>query len=415
MPRATGIERVNQQINRPTATGAVASAHVSAAPGAGAAVHAHVMSARNPAGGPIQTRGPATRAPGSSSRQDASVQIIDRRTGGGGGGGFATKPTVQLLDQIPRREQEIFSVEQLNLMGSLLGQYAERVAAIGEHKDAATARDAIQKIGTMLKSNVSVNARQPSPSTRRRSGSACEPTGHRPRSRSMGQVAAPSRGPGHRYVPASGALGARWSRRVRRAQAPPTASILDFPDTGPFTPAPSMPTNPFEPTSPPGDPGEAHGRSREHGAADDTAADPTPSSPAGTVPSPTLEAWAMLLAPAAATRRIQMPYALQWVAMESGGNPCAVGYPPAKGPDGAPKEMGIAQFYNPDDLQRIGLSSRELRAYCIPGDQHKVMFHDRLVRGFSSQLRRALTSAEMQTQAVGTIRLIADSMARQPV
>ncbi len=162
MPRATGIERVNQQINRPTATGAVASAHVSASPGAGAAVHAHVMSARNPAGGSIPARGPAMRAPGSSSRQDASVQIIDRRTGGGGGGGggggfAASKPTVQLLDQVPRREQEMFSVEQLNLMGSLLGQYAERVAAIGNHKDAATARGAIQRIGTMLKANASVN------------------------------------------------------------------------------------------------------------------------------------------------------------------------------------------------------------------------------------------------------------------
>ncbi len=120
----------------------------------------------------------------------------------------------------------------------------------------------------------------------------------------------------------------------------------------------------------------------------------------------------MLLAPAAARRRIQVPYALQWVAMESGGNPCEVGYPPAKGPDGAPREMGIAQFYNPDDLRRIGLSSHELRAYCVPGDQHDVMFHDKLVRGFSSQLRRALTPAEMQTQADGTIHLITDSMAK---
>lgn len=127
--------------------------------------------------------------------------------------------------------------------------------------------------------------------------------------------------------------------------------------------------------------------------------------------SPRRDQWAAVLAPGCLAHHIQLPYALKWIDLESGGNPCAVGYPSARGPDGNPLELGIAQFYNPDDLGRLGLSGTQLRAYCVPGDDHAVKYRGRRVRGFSQALLRPLTAAEMQTQADGAIGLIARSMA----
>jgi hypothetical protein len=124
--------------------------------------------------------------------------------------------------------------------------------------------------------------------------------------------------------------------------------------------------------------------------------------------------WAPLLAPGCLRYGIQLAYALKWVDIESGGNPCEVGYPPAHGSGGPwskqPREMGIVQFYNPDDLQALGLSGDALRAYCVPGDQHETMYKGNIVRGFSQKATRPLTSDEMAQQADGAVGLIKRSM-----
>jgi len=137
---------------------------------------------------------------------------------------------------------------------------------------------------------------------------------------------------------------------------------------------------------------------------------PVPPSSTDTVLPPPLEQWRAYLAPGAAAHGIQLPYGLKWIDMESGGNPCAIGYPAAKGPDGNPKEMGIAQLYNPDDLQRFGATGAELRAYCVPGDQHDVVYKGKTIKGFSQALARPLTAAEMQRQADLAVDLMSSSM-----
>jgi hypothetical protein len=141
---------------------------------------------------------------------------------------------------------------------------------------------------------------------------------------------------------------------------------------------------------------------REHDVADD--------SPAG-ITKPSTADWAKALAPGCVASGIQLAYALKWVAMESAGNPCTIGYPPARGPDGLPLEMGIGQFYNPDDLQRLHLTGVELRAYCVPGDQHETVYKGKVIRGFSQLMSRPITLPEMQKQANGTVELIVRSMA----
>lgn len=124
--------------------------------------------------------------------------------------------------------------------------------------------------------------------------------------------------------------------------------------------------------------------------------------------------WAALLAPGCVAWGIPLAYALRWVDMESGGNPCAIGYPPAHGPDGMPLELGIAQLYNPDDLHLTTppLTGAELRAYCVPGDQHEIMYKGRVIRGFSQALLRPLLPEERTRQAQGAIDLIRASVRR---
>lgn len=101
--------------------------------------------------------------------------------------------------------------------------------------------------------------------------------------------------------------------------------------------------------------------------------------------------WEVYLEPFCAEHSVSRTYAAKWLEVESGGNPCAVGNLNAKGPDGNPLEMGIAQFYNPDDLGRLKLSGNELRAYCKPGTQ---------------SVSRALTDGECKDQAEAAVKLI---------
>lgn len=85
--------------------------------------------------------------------------------------------------------------------------------------------------------------------------------------------------------------------------------------------------------------------------------------------------------------------------MESGGNPCAIGNPLEAGPDGYPREMGLAQSYNPDDMTAAGVSSAAVRAYCMPGRDNPIVYKGRELRGFSDRLTRELTADELAQQA----------------
>jgi hypothetical protein len=122
--------------------------------------------------------------------------------------------------------------------------------------------------------------------------------------------------------------------------------------------------------------------------------------------------WAAMLAPACVASGIPLAYALKWIDMESGGNPCAIGYPAAHGPDWQPLEMGIAQVYNPDDLRLTNppLTGAELRAYCMPGDQHEILYKGKTIRGFSQAMLRPLLPHEKLRQVDGSVGLIKRSM-----
>lgn len=88
-------------------------------------------------------------------------------------------------------------------------------------------------------------------------------------------------------------------------------------------------------------------------------------------------------------------FVMGWIRVESGGNPCAIGEPGAKGPDGHPREQGLAQLWNPDDLKLVGVASGEFRKYCQPGTQH---------------CTRPLTQQEMARQVRATYGKVLDSI-----
>lgn len=67
----------------------------------------------------------------------------------------------------------------------------------------------------------------------------------------------------------------------------------------------------------------------------------------------------------AALAGVPPAFAMAWLAVESGGNPCAVGEATATGPDGYPREVGLFQMYNPDDFKEAGASASEICSYCV--------------------------------------------------
>jgi hypothetical protein len=74
--------------------------------------------------------------------------------------------------------------------------------------------------------------------------------------------------------------------------------------------------------------------------------------------------WEPVMIAYCSLNNIPLSFAMNWIQIESGGNPCAIGAPGAKGPDGFPREQGIGQFYNPDDMKALGIKSGEFRKYC---------------------------------------------------
>lgn len=109
--------------------------------------------------------------------------------------------------------------------------------------------------------------------------------------------------------------------------------------------------------------------------------------------------WIPSLTLPAMQNNVPLPFAVAWEGEESGGNPCAIGSPHAKGPDGNPQEMGIMQIYNPDDLQHFGVKGSDLRAYCSSDPNNLQM------------VTRELTEAEIAQQADLLIKMIVKSRA----
>jgi len=98
-------------------------------------------------------------------------------------------------------------------------------------------------------------------------------------------------------------------------------------------------------------------------------------------PAP-VEAWRTLIEQASAGSGIPIEFLLQWVQIESFGNPCSVGIPGV--------EAGLAQTYHPDD-DIYGATYEQLRAGCA---------------GDSQELARALTAAEKQRQVDVLVKFV---------
>lgn len=109
-----------------------------------------------------------------------------------------------------------------------------------------------------------------------------------------------------------------------------------------------------------------------------------------------VESWRPYLEPLLARTWIPIEFALGWIRVESGGNPCAIGSIGANGPDGQPREQGITQLYNPDDFTQLGIPKGSFRAYCVPGTQ---------------VCSRWLTKQEMGAQAEAHVKKIQSSIA----
>lgn len=128
---------------------------------------------------------------------------------------------------------------------------------------------------------------------------------------------------------------------------------------------------------------------------------PTPPSGSGSGARPSgnysPESWMPYLTPLLAKLNIPLIFAINWIRLESGGNPCAFGTARAKGPDGNPLEQGIGQLYNPDDFVALKVPLGSLRTYCIPGTQ---------------ACSRPLTEDEMYAQARALVGLIGRCTAR---
>jgi len=106
----------------------------------------------------------------------------------------------------------------------------------------------------------------------------------------------------------------------------------------------------------------------------------------------TPEAWRDVVAPYASAFDLPLDFCIAWIRVESGGNPCAIGTPGAHGPDGNPRELGIAQLYNPDDFKALGIDATSLRAYCARD---------------TGACARGLSADEMDAHARANVRLMA--------
>lgn len=122
----------------------------------------------------------------------------------------------------------------------------------------------------------------------------------------------------------------------------------------------------------------------------------------------TTASWVPLLAGPCKAAGIPPAYARQAIKEESDGNPCSIGRPGDVAPDGNPRELGIYQVYNPDDLKKLGVTSQQLRAYCVAG-MFPVTYRGKMVMSHSQSVARPLTPQEMQQQVDVTVGKIIES------
>jgi len=160
--RSTGIDQTTGQVNRPNnAAGSNATSHVSAAPGVSARAHQHVVNARNPSGVP-NARGPATAPPRGGKGQDATVQLIERPgSQPSGAAPVSSVSSVQLMGPRPQAGQidDPLTVDELDLIGSLVDKYAERMAAVNDDKNLGMSLSALDKLAKMRASTIAATTR----------------------------------------------------------------------------------------------------------------------------------------------------------------------------------------------------------------------------------------------------------------
>jgi len=124
-----------------------------------------------------------------------------------------------------------------------------------------------------------------------------------------------------------------------------------------------------------------------------------------------LPIWRFLFTARNALTNYPIDFIMDSIKEESGGNPCTIGNPEQYGPDGNPRELGIFQLYNPDDLKLVRRTGAQMRAYCNP---NKVQYHlrdGRMVMGPSQEVSRLLTSEEMGAEVDAVLAKIGASRA----
>jgi len=77
-----------------------------------------------------------------------------------------------------------------------------------------------------------------------------------------------------------------------------------------------------------------------------------------------VEQWRSFIVDQAGQANQYVEFHAAWIAVESGGNPAAVGSIHATAPDGYAREIGLYQLYNPDEVTLAGVTSADLRAGC---------------------------------------------------
>jgi hypothetical protein len=92
------------------------------------------------------------------------------------------------------------------------------------------------------------------------------------------------------------------------------------------------------------------------------------------------------------TPPLDVPFLMEWITLESGGNPCAIGDPVNGQGSNYPQEMGIMQVYNPDYIPILKFDPALLRAYCGAN--------------FSQSVTRLLTEDEVLYQGNLLINLV---------
>ncbi len=115
---------------------------------------------------------------------------------------------------------------------------------------------------------------------------------------------------------------------------------------------------------------------------------------------PSITRWLPVVSAEAVAAGVPVDFAMAYLAIESGGNPCEVGERSAVGPDGEPREVGLFQIYNPDDFEALKAKASELRTYCVkpaPGTPNP------------QRLSRKMTSDEM----IRHVKLGIDNIKRQ--